>query len=494
MSDNVSIEPEKPVEQENPAAPASPEAQPNTVQEPSRSVVKRSQRGVISLICGIASIILALLTLLPGSIAWVGYLGLVATLIALLAARGVLRKHGEADRRERKLAQAGVATGLLSFVVFVALFVVRANQAAIQGAQEAAAILTAVKAPPKTFESADFTLSYPGGWTAADTTQKAECKDLTAECLIWLDAPLGDGRFVLFRYPDPGAETADEFDRMFWTEAESSGVELVSRQDIQVDQRLAIQRIIRMPAPDNPNRRICMLVITTANNDVVYQFMGAAGDSAACDGHRATFDSIIRSFDFKVPLAAQATWTATVTLPRPTPKPTGTPGSTPKNTPVASTRQTFKGDGFTVTYPKGWVPVDVEQSPICQGVKPPAKCALVISTADDESLLVVQHAEVPNNMTAEQIDTMLWTMMEGNDPSLKLESREEIEIDGLPAIKRVASMDDSSSPTGKASMLLVAMATDNVFYQIMGMSTSAETFEKSLSDMESVLDSWRFVP
>jgi hypothetical protein len=340
MSDTIPSEPENRIEQEDSPAPTTPEAQPENAQEPSspaaglgepERAVRRSRRGVVSLIFGIASIVLALLTLLPGPIAWVGYLGLVATLIALLSARGILRKQGEADRRERQQAQAGVATGLLGFAVLAVLFVV----GTIQAAQRSTALLTEAMAPPKTFESADFILSYPGSWKAADTTQMAECKNPAMECLLWLDAPLGDGRLLLFRFPKPGVETAEEFDQAFWTAAQNSGAELVSQQNIQIDQRPAIQRIFRLPASDDPSRRVCTLLITTASDGTIYQFKGVAGDSAACDGHRATFDSITQSFDFKGPLAAPAAQTATITPPRPTAKPKATPTSAPKSAPAA---------------------------------------------------------------------------------------------------------------------------------------------------------------
>lgn len=631
MSDINPVEPKKVIEQENSPAPTSAEL------AESGSASGRSRRGMVSLIFGIASIVLAPLILLSSPVAWVGYLGLVATLIALLAGRGELRARGEIDRRGRKLAQVGVATGILGFLAVVALFVLQSAQAV----QQSTALLATAKAPPKTFESADFTFTYPGGWQAADTSQKAECSDPAFECLIWLDAPLGDGRLVILRSPDPGVETAEEFDQAFWAGAEAkySGVELVSKEDIQVDQHPAIQRIFHRLAPDDPGRRVYMLVVTTASDGVIYQFVGAAGDSDAFDGHRATFENITQSVDFKEPSVAQATlspkvyegenftltyprhWSqsgttsgcadcpvlvhtyrdgsnitfildhfrvpdetveeadaswwkaatdlsrdvvlesrqtievdrrpaikriyhepgsdeysisvvlldggdayvlkgsahgqeafdehqaeieritdslrfkyppqiATVTPARPTARPT----SAPENTPVAFAGQVFEGDGFTLAYPDGWVSVDVDLAPICQEVVAPAVCALVITSPDDETMLTLQHVETASNVTAEQLDTAIWAMMEENDPSLELESREEIEMDRQLAIRRVARMADPGSPTGQAYLLMVVTVKDSVFYQFIGMSTSAEALKKALSDVEDILDSWRFAP
>jgi hypothetical protein len=277
-------------------------------------------------------------------------------------------------------------------------------------------------------------------------------------------------------------KTSDEADAAWWKAIAdlNPGLVLESRQSIELDQRPAIKRIYHDPGSNSYRMGVVLI-----DGGEAYILEAAALTQKAFDEHRAEFEGIIDSLRFKHSLQI-----ATATPPRPT----ATPTFAPKNTPVASTRQTLEGDGFTLVYPKGWAPVDVEQAPICQEVTPPAKCALVISTPDDESMLVVQRVEMPTSMTAEQVDTMIWAMLEGNDPSLKLESRKEIEIDGQAAIKRVASMDDSSSPTGKAYLLLVATVKDNVFYQIMGTSTSAEIFEKSLPDTESALASWRFVP
>ena len=244
MSDTSPVESEKVVEQESLPAPA-----PTELAGP-RSASGRSRRGTVSLIFGIASIVLAPLVLLPSSIEWVGYFALVATLIALLAGRGELRARGEIDRRGRKLAQAGVATGILGFLAVVALFVLQSAQAV----QQSTALVATAKAPPKTFESADLTFSYPGGWQAADTSRKAECSDPAVECLIWLDAPLGDGRLVVLRSPEPRVETAEEFDQAFWVawENQVSGVALESQAATEIDGHSAVRRAFNQPAPDNP--------------------------------------------------------------------------------------------------------------------------------------------------------------------------------------------------------------------------------------------------
>ena len=177
---------------------------------------------------------------------------------------------------------------------------------------------------------------------------------------------------------------------------------------------------------------------------------------------------------------------ATATSARPTAKPT----SKPENTPLASAGQIFEGDGFTLASPDGWASVDVELAPMCQE----AECVLAISSPDDEIMLALQRFEMAGNVTAEQLDTMIWAMVEGSDPSLKLESREEIALDRQPAIMRVASVADPSSPTGPAYLLLLVTAKDNIAYQLTGISMSAEAFEQALPGVEAILDSWRFVP
>ena len=73
-----------------------------------------------------------------------------------------------------------------------------------------------------------------------------------------------------------------------------------------------------------------------------------------------------------------------------------------------------------------------------------------------------------------------------------LASREDLEVDGLPAVKRVINAPGSTSGAGRSHYLTVALVKDSWYYQFTGWSPSEEALQAHEADFMEVINSLRF--
>jgi formylglycine-generating enzyme required for sulfatase activity len=111
---------------------------------------RRNTQAIASLVLGVASVILALFNFAPGLSSTLGCVGAAAAVLAFIAGVQGVRAARELDGQGRKLAIAGIATGGLGLLVFIAVM----GSTVLEGILDARDDLEAVPlSPPQASQS-----------------------------------------------------------------------------------------------------------------------------------------------------------------------------------------------------------------------------------------------------------------------------------------------------------------------------------------------------
>lgn len=152
---------------------------------------------------------------------------------------------------------------------------------------------------------------------------------------------------------------------------------------------------------------------------------------------------------------------------------------------------TYQGDEFSLRYPAAWQPLEGRKPVLCG--QPTVDCLLALGTSDqDGSNLTLNRYLLLEDVSLAQVDEYRWNQFTTGTEGVMLASREDLEVDGLPAVKRVINAPGSTSGAGRSHYLTVALVKDSWYYQFTGWSPSEEALQAHEADFMEVINSLRF--
>jgi tetratricopeptide (TPR) repeat protein len=165
---------------------------------------------------------------------------------------------------------------------------------------------------------------------------------------------------------------------------------------------------------------------------------------------------------------------------------------------TAGTTQTFRGDGFIVSYPGEWFDVsDV----VCPTVAQPGlECLWALAhSSGDRTNLNLNRVNLEQALTVEAFEQEGWAEFESMTPDIVSESRTDFEFGGRPAIKRYFSVPASGSPEGRAHVIQINVVKDlaNVVkdlaaYTLTVWHAGVEALNQHQAEIEEIVTSFEF--
>lgn len=151
------------------------------------------------------------------------------------------------------------------------------------------------------------------------------------------------------------------------------------------------------------------------------------------------------------------------------------PELTPADIGIGTPRTEYTGDGFTLQVPEDWNEANLTEQPFCEQESVECLVGFTGPTQESSNLTLIRY-ELTRDVSLQEVDEFFWQMYNDNITDVTLESQEEIEIDGIPAIMRVYH---SPSPQGDGTReysIQVGLIKDLSFYQFTAWSPGQEPF------------------
>jgi len=454
--------------------------------EPQGEPTKKNILAIASLVLGALSVAFAQFCTVPGNISSVGCLGGILAIAAIVT--GVLGIRSAQQGQGKRSAVGGIFTAAIGLLVFLAVFIpsmmTPGGLWAHVGATPTPTItptptmtptptLPPTETPvptstpaPQTHYGEKFTITYTDEWKTLGIDE--QCQGAESECLAIYNERIG---IELHVYRETLPEKIDleaETERILASFESKSMVEEV---EIEVGGQRGLSRTF---ASQYSGRTAYIQLVVVIDGYDRYIFFVVAPSEERLMQYRDDAMGIILSTQF-----------TTAGAPAPTAAPEPTSPASPAPTPVPEDI-TFPGDGFTLTYPGDWVEFDSSDASVCQ--QPDAACLFLRHTSEDGTEFLLIRQPLEEDLTAEEIDQLKWDQYTGAE----LISKDAVEIDGHPGIKRVFSFPYSGSPTGQLYVLQVFIVNENDLYQLISNTTTAELMMKHQAAVEGIINNLKF--
>jgi len=149
----------------------------------------------------------------------------------------------------------------------------------------------------------------------------------------------------------------------------------------------------------------------------------------------------------------------------------------------------IEGDGVLLYVPEDWTEEDLSQNESCQSGT--LTCVAILSAPEDFNFSLTWYTELAlTNVRA--VDEFEWKKFRDYYPDAILFTREEIQVDGLPAIQRTFLQNDQSSTP--IYLRQVYILYGQRLYLITARFFSAETMEAQAGAVDTVIESIKFTP
>lgn len=146
------------------------------------------------------------------------------------------------------------------------------------------------------FKVEGITIAYPAAWQTFDPSPGGRCRP-PLECLLVAGDPADGTNLVLARLCQEHTATAEEVDRVIWTDArrDDSGLRLESYREVRVSEMNAVERLSSRPAARNSRERTYNLRIHTVVGHTVYFIYFTALSADALAAHQEDIASTVAS-------------------------------------------------------------------------------------------------------------------------------------------------------------------------------------------------------
>jgi hypothetical protein len=149
--------------------------------------------------------------------------------------------------------------------------------------------------------------------------------------------------------------------------------------------------------------------------------------------------------------------------------------------------QSFRDDGITITYPATWVSGDLDQIAFCQQGSIKCLVQLFHSSHDGGNLILVRE-RLAAGLSVDSVEAEAWRNAARQVPTATSASRELIEIDGLPAVRRVVNSTDP-----EAFVHIQISVISGTSYYVLTASAPAEEFAQHQPDFDYIIRSMAFI-
>lgn len=319
------------------------------------------------------------------------------------------------------------------------------------------------------FTQDEATLTYPDTWKTRDfSTLEGNdvCQEEGNKCLMFLERP--DEPLVnisLIRYTLETEMSVAEADAKFWAETNTTGMEVEVWEELEVNGRPAIIRIAKQlhtdPSLPNPAYYWQLHIV---EGPYLYGIFGTILGKETFATHAAEVEAIAK----------------TLTL---------DPTARVIPEPITDAPVIWTMEEVTVTYPGTWKTLDVAiMGAACK--EKGIKCLLVLALRKDQTInMNLMRATLPENTTLTEIDEATWEQMTSKASAAELIAREELEVNGLPAIKRVFMVPPTDNNAKAQYFFTLYVVSGENFYQFMGGIKGEEAFEAYEAEMTEILTS-----
>src|SRR3990172_2831201 len=153
--------------------------------------------------------------------------------------------------------------------------------------------------------------------------------------------------------------------------------------------------------------------------------------------------------------------------------------------------QVFQDDALTLTYPGGWQVLDISQLDKQPGVE---YLIAIGSPSGDGTNITLIRFTFDQEASVEELDQALWASFESSSPDVVLESREAIEVGGLPAIRRIFNYPSPQVTGGRLHKLQIDIVNGLALYQFTVRAPGADALTQHQAEIEEIITSLQFTP
>lgn len=151
----------------------------------------------------------------------------------------------------------------------------------------------------------------------------------------------------------------------------------------------------------------------------------------------------------------------------------------------------FAGEGYSFSYPSSWTTQDMSGQAFCQQTG--VNCAVtLIHPAKDGTNLNLLIMSLNQEFEISELDQLMWAESEASTPGIQLESREEITIGEITAIKRQFSMPAAQNPDGNAYIQQVYITKGLYVYNLTLWCPTTDALLKYSPDADKIISTFKF--
>jgi hypothetical protein len=149
---------------------------------------------------------------------------------------------------------------------------------------------------PQTYRDDKISLTYPGDWLSLDVTGDEFCNQPHVTCLVLAHAE-DNVQIVLIRETQEDELDLEEADQERW-ERLSDSVTLLSTDEIEIDDRRAIERSLIQKDPSSSTGQYYAMQVMFADGRDLYTVVASASTSDMMLRYQAIIEDIIASIEF----------------------------------------------------------------------------------------------------------------------------------------------------------------------------------------------------
>jgi hypothetical protein len=434
---------------------------------------KKNRNATACLVLGALSVAFAQMCHYPGVVSGLGCVGPILALAA--AVTGIIgirnaRKIGGIGQRQ---AIGGMVTATISVGLFLLKFIPvmltpggALTQLAASPTLAATARPTLTPTPtptptetplptatpaPVEYEGVGFTITFTDEWETVDARSDSRVEYVVIQHVRG-GVELHVYRLTLPEPPDLEAEVDSFVVNNFGTP------NITAEGETEIAGRTGITK--RFVFDASVSRRNHALLVAIADKNDVYYYMLFASSEEELSSYEGEALQIIASTKFG--------------------------GAEPTATPPPSELETYVDEVYTLKYPGDWEPFD-SGSEFCQ--QPGVACLYIRHPDKDGPVILVVCMTYAEPQDLAELDQSVWGEFSAG---AELVSEEEIVVDDEPAIKRVFSVADSNSPSGRVYLMVVVLTHGNHTLQVLASTTSAEDMMRYQSTFGAIVASIEF--
>ncbi len=149
---------------------------------------------------------------------------------------------------------------------------------------------------PQTYRDDKISLTYPGDWLSLDVTGDEFCNQPHVTCLVLAHAE-DNVQIVLIRETQEDELDLEEADQERW-ERLSDSATLLSTDEVEIDDRKAIERSLIQEDPSSSTGQYYALQVMFADGRDLYTVVASASTSDMMLRYQATIEDVIASTEF----------------------------------------------------------------------------------------------------------------------------------------------------------------------------------------------------